>query len=572
MGGIGILLAILASQSGIPQPPESVAARVQVERLAISNGGELLTFYRQFPHHADVPVVAVLRDTMGDSADANNRLRYVWVLTDRRAPWYKHVLAALPFLYTRMPSPLPSAAHRPNPVLDLGKPADRSVAALAKSVLQTQAFDPMGVVVRTSTRSYQQNEEFRRQTRVAEALATLADTQPFESSPLSTQDMQTLRARLLLSTKTLGGWVGEEGLARVYATDVTQVEEMRGHNWDLLRQAAELNGLEFEPIRLAGGPPAHALLWVSKEDVETNTVNKQFHGRFLGIAKPWGDQRLTAWKGYTEIRQWLGQPTEMIPLALYSLDHPKVPQLVADMRDSFAPGRREMVRRAVTDATAGVLGVTRTANIGLFAASYTYGFISSRWGASNNRSRRVRSYAELRARLAIDTTLNPELRNELARRADWLAMNPFEDSLDNKIKIARLQHAALVKWAQSPQGAPAELNKDRREELALLRRSEEQRVWATTARLATAGLYKKRAPDVPQSYQELDERRRVATYRRLIEQLAESGPHPEVSFNAAEVRAAIAELKRLRPDDATLAALMDRISLGGDDAAVGGSH
>ena len=157
MGVAGLLLAILATSTRAPHP-----ASVRVDHLAAAGGAELLTLYRTVPNHAEIPVLAVLRDTMGDSNLANNRLRYVWILTGRRAPWYRHALAALPFFYTRMPARPPSPYEKPSPVLDLGKPADRSVASLARSLLQTQAFDPMGAVVRTSTRSYQMNEEHRR--------------------------------------------------------------------------------------------------------------------------------------------------------------------------------------------------------------------------------------------------------------------------------------------------------------------------------------------------------------------------------------------------------------------------
>jgi hypothetical protein len=557
MGGIGSILAILVSFNGIP---DTGAASTRVDRVAVNGGGELLTLYRQVPNHSEVPVVAVLRDTMGDGEPANDRLRYVWILTDRRAPWYKHALAAIPFLYTRSPSRLPSPKHRPSPVLDLSKPGDRSVASLAKTLLQSQAFDPMGAAVRTSTRSYRMNEEYRRQTRVTEAMTALSDLERSGGpSLIDKQDLQQLRARLLLSTKTLGGWVQESGLPRVYTNDVLKIEEMRGHNWDLLRQSAELNGLSFEPVRLAGGPPSHAMLWVAKSDLTASAATRKFHGKFLKISSPWGDEKLLNWKGFTAKREWDGQEAEMIPLALYALDHPKIPHLVADMRDAFAPTRREMFRRAVTDTTAGVLGLSGTGNLGLYAASFGWSFVSNRWGAANNRAWRVRSYSELRYRLAIDTSLDPALRQDLEKRAEWLAMNPFEESVENEIKIAKIQQAALVEWAGSPKAA-LKLNKDRREELALLRRSDEQRVWASTARIASLGLYRKRALDVPASYAELDQRRRVATHAKFLTRMLEKGdPHPEVAWNANEVRAAVSELGRLRPQDPEIVALVNRV-------------
>jgi hypothetical protein len=559
MGGIGVLLAILVSSAGTPQSP---FRPIRVDRIAINGGGgELLTLYRQIPNHAEVPVVSVLRDTMGDADPANDRLRYVWILTDRRARWYQHALAALPFFYTRMPAPMPSPDRKPGPALDLGKPVDRSVAMLAKGLIQTEAFDPLGALVRSSTRSYHLNEDFRRQNRVAEALIALSDLdQPSTpNASLPAQDVERLRARLLLSTKTFGGWVDDRGLPLVYSADVTRIEEMRGHNWDLLRQAAELNGLEFEPLKLAFGPPSHAILWVARSDVKSNPASKHFNSKFLKISSPWGDTRLMNWKGYSATKMWDGQPTEMIPLAVYSLDHPKVPHLVADMRDGFAPTRREMFRRAVTDATAGVLGISSTANLGLFAAAFAWEFISSRWGAPNDRSWRVRSYAELRYRLAIDTTLDPALRKDLSKRANWLTMNPFEESLDSEIRAAKIQHAALVKWAESPK-ARAQINKDRREELALLRRSDQQRAWASATRIATLGFYRGRASDTPETYTELDSRRTVATQTQFLERMIGSNnPHPEVSSNANAIRNAIYELGRLKPNDPKVIDLVNKV-------------
>ena len=46
-------------------------------------------------------------------------------------------------------------------------------------------------------------------------------------------------------------------------TASAQTEETRGHNWELLRQRAEANGLYFEPLGLTASR-THALLWVSR--------------------------------------------------------------------------------------------------------------------------------------------------------------------------------------------------------------------------------------------------------------------------------------------------------------------
>lgn len=563
MGGTWLLLAVLASSSPAPEPSLALPRpSVRLERVTTPNNGELITLYRSTGSGQQIPVLAVLRDSLGANS---GRLRYVWVLTARKPAWYQYVLAGIPYFYTRMPAGLPSANKKPGPILDLDKPADKSVAKLAASLLQTQAFDPLGPIIRTPTRSFHQNAENRQQVQVAEALAAISELDNANTSP----EWQQVRARLLLSTKTFGGWVQDRSLPTVNAKDITRIEEMRGHNWDLLRQSAEANGLVFQPIRLAGGPPSHAILWASQADVQSSAPSRPFHAKFLKIASPWGDERLQHWTGHVETRDWDGDRVSMIPLALYSLDHPKVPFLLADMRDGFGPQRREIFRRAITDTTAGVLGVSKTANLGLFAGIFAWQFITSRWGAANDRSWRVRSYAELRYKLALDTTVEPALRRDLAKRTNRLDMNPFSDSLERQAKIAAIQHEALLKWALSDKGAAKSLNKDRREELALRDRSEGKRIWASVERIGTFGLYRQRAADVPASYARLAELRTVEAHRRLLEDLLEKGgSHPEVAWNLDAVRNAVFELGQLRPSDPEIGAMVNKFlkQIGSEEA------
>ena len=137
----------------------------------------------------------------------------------------------------------------------------------------------------------------------------------------------------------------------------------RGHNWELLRQRAEANGLYFEPFGLNGSATL-AMLWIAKEDVDDAHT---FDGRFLEIANPYRDERLQSWKGYTTWREG----RELIPLALYSLEHPKVPLLLADFRNTRAPRRREMTRHAAVDLLSGVIGFSRWEEWPILTASWT---------------------------------------------------------------------------------------------------------------------------------------------------------------------------------------------------------
>ena len=104
------------------------------------------------------------------------------------------------------------------------------------------------------------------------------------------------------------------------------------------------------------------MLWVAKTDLASRQGHA-YNGRFLNIADPWTDKRLLNWKGYSDNRYFDAEGrsvpaetagarmVEMIPLALYGLDNPKIPMLLVDFRDTLNPKKREMSRRVLEDVT-----------------------------------------------------------------------------------------------------------------------------------------------------------------------------------------------------------------------------
>jgi hypothetical protein len=78
-------------------------------------------------------------------------------------------------------------------------------------------------------------------------------------------------------------------------------------------------------------------------------AGRRFDKRFLNIATPWRDQRLLSWNSYTQTvyldadNNRVPKDTpgahkdELIPLALYGLDHPKIPILLVDFRAQLNP-------------------------------------------------------------------------------------------------------------------------------------------------------------------------------------------------------------------------------------------
>jgi hypothetical protein len=552
-----VLVLLLSGALAAAQP---VKSPYFLEREPVNGGAELITLFGHQPDQAgegpdlQVPLLTVLRDTLGDDDSNNDRLRYVWILTSTRPTPVQRAASAMSVLWFRAGS-RQHDNRVPAPVLDLGSPANGVWTNLLGDSLQATQFDPLGMAVRASTRSYRGNFSDYRKLQLFQALGVLDGLEQEQAgdSLLSASDFRELYSRLSLSDRTLGGLVREQNLSRFYDRETARIQEMRGHNWELLRQRAELCGLYFEPLALPGDTPLGALLWVAQEDLE-HRADRSFDGQFLHIADPWTDERLQRWTGYTELRYLdpenrvvspdtpEARPVEMIPLAFYSLDHPRVPLLLADFRDQLKPKRREMFQQAVTVVVTSVLGITRFGNWPFFATESAWTFVRGRHGAAVNRSARLRAYSEARAFLAVDTKLDPKLKGELLSRLDHLALNPLENGAAAEAKLAREQYNALVKYAQSPGGLAAKLERDRRKELASYTQSRARRMFSAFGHLFNHGPRIELEKPDPVLLSKLDERRRELYHQRFLEQLLASSPRPDVVGNIDEIRRSIEAL------------------------------
>src|ERR1044072_3457203 len=154
------------------------------------------------------------------------------------------------------------------------------------------------------------------------------------------------------------------------------------------------------------GQPTHALVWIAKSDLATQ-ANREFNKRFLNIASPWNDERLRNWDGYSRtiyvddenrpVRsdEPGARKLEMIPLALYGLNHPKIPALLIDFRHSLNPKKREVSRRVLNDAARNVLSISSLGNLPYFVGRKAYDFITGQRGMDINQPTRLQGYSEL---------------------------------------------------------------------------------------------------------------------------------------------------------------------------------
>lgn len=549
---------VVEGQQSALNPPEQF---FRLERTPVAGGAELLTIFgrldglpREREESSEVPLVSVLRDTLGDDDPENDRLRYVWMLTYTRPTLLQRMASGVPFLYSRVGNrKSASGKSPPPPIINLAR-TDREVwNKLFWATLQNIFLDSYGFPLKAASRSYRRNLDDYRKAHVTRALAILSlyEAETGATPLFTSEEMQVIQARLMLTEKTLGGIVDDIFLQRVYAKETTLAKDVRGHNWELLRQRAESEKLYFEPLELPDGSATHAILWVARPDLVTYR-DRPFKSRFLNIANPWRDDRLRYWQGYVETRYFDAdnrpvepetpgaRPVQMIPLAIYGLDHPKIPILLVDFRDGMNPKWREISRRVLEDVTRTVLSFSRFGDIPYFLSRAVYDFATGRRGMDVNQPSRLRTYSQLKLLLSLDASLDPEFRDEVNARLERVSSNPRENGMEAEAGIARAQYRALMAYAQKPDGLPARIEQDRREELAdYQKRGQAAKVITRLANILSFGLYTRRAEVTPDFNERLDKARRMTYYKRFLREAARRTPQIEVVYKIEDVRRAL---------------------------------
>ncbi len=571
-------------------PPRTSDVQFREERMPIVGGAELVTIFGKLdglksPSSTapEVPLLSVVRDTLTDNDAENDRLRYVWVLTYTQPNLMKRIASAIPFLYQHVGNQTRASNGPPKPILDLANPSLRTWNHFFWTGMQRVFLDSYGIPIKASTRTYRRNASDYRSGHVLQALSILdsyeklrqrsrddnellalgsstnsvnangsvADTSTplsYELTPaFSPGEMLELRARLILSNSTFGGLLGPDKFAgTVIKRTMTSVDNA-GHNWEMLRQRAEAEGLYFEPLTMPDGRATHAILWVAKSDLQAQP-NREFHDRFLNIANPWKDKRLRNWDGYSRVSYFdnesrraaatdpKARPIEMIPLALYGLDHPKIPALLIDFRDNLNPKKREMSRRFFTDVTKNIFSLSNFGNLPYFAGKSFYDFVTGRRGMDVNQPTRLRSYSELKLLLSFNSSLEPKLRDEIEQRIQTVSLNPLNNNNVSEVQLARQQYDALIDFARRPDGLSAKIERDRRAEMATLEHGRTARFFFNLGNVLTFGRYVHREEATPELYRRLENARRVERHTQFLAEVARSSPQAEVAWDVDMVK------------------------------------
>ncbi|MBV9404460.1 MAG: hypothetical protein JO211_03880 [Acidobacteriaceae bacterium] len=530
----------------------------------VANTAQLLTLFSrsQQPGLAgDVPLVAVLRDTLGDANPENDRVVYVWLLTYSHLNIGQRILSAVPFFYWRVGKGSETASARDtHPFFDMTAPQHPVLTEAGRDLLQWTTLDPMTMPVRASSRAYRTNQLDYERLHLGEAISYLREA-PFGDgeSALTRTQLDSVIARLELRKRLLGGLVEESRVARVGEEAGFEQERIRSRNWELLRQCAERSGLLFEPIDLGGTTGEYAILWyplhgsAAPAGTSLGPVWK-----LLNIHDPWSDDRLKKWKGPVYRRdldengaflhEGMTSATqiELVPLGVYSLNYPRLPLLLIDFRDRLHVRRHEMTQRSINEITAGLIGVSHFTNWYYYIGADMYDFVVARHGAAMNQAARLDSYSEFRSALALDQQLDPKLREQIQSHVTSLDVNPMEASPAHELEAARARDA-LLETKAADGTLMARLDKQRRAELAYLAESKTARVASGILHGATFGVYTHRAKADDENIVRLDAYRRLDYQLQLLESLVAAGTQPEIAYDSSRIRASVSEVRTLMP-------------------------
>jgi hypothetical protein len=504
-----------------------------------------------------VPLVSVLRDTLGDTDPRNDRLLYVWLLSYVHPNVTQYMLSAMPFFYWKIGEGSGGAPRSVSPLLNLTTPERSVVSGIGRQILQTGLLDPSVTPLRATSRAYRGNASDYQRLKLEQTATYLRRAPVLPEGGLSQTELDTVVARLELRKRLLGGLVTGKDVVPAGAEVEYAQERTRSRNWEVLRQCAERTGLIFEPLTLAGGPERYGILWFpSGATAPAPGSSLRPIWKLLNLRNPWKDKRLKNWDGPSYLRAFdangallpIGsngvRQQQLIPLGVYSLDYPTAPLLMVDFRGSLHLRRHEMTQRAINDATAGVIGISHFSNWYYYAAADLYNFVVSRHGAATSESARLDCYSQFRASLALDRSLNPALRSQMQSRINSLVFNPLENAPGKALRLSQAHYQMLL--ARAEDGKLLErISDERRSELADFGESRHARFARIFLHDASLGVYTHRVKPSRENLTALDRERRVLYQLNFLDSLAAAGTAPEVTDSAERIRTSIADLRDL---------------------------
>lgn len=509
----------------------------------------------------DIPLVALLRDTLGSYDPESSRLTSVWLLDYAHPGMAKRILSAVPFFYWHGGDGSKSpAAQYPKPLFDLTAPQHPVLTSVGRDLLQWTALDPRMMPVRATSRAYRSNALDDERLHVETAISYLrAAPTASDGSAITETERNTVIARLELRKKLLGGLVSSNRVKKLGEESGFESERIRSRNWELLRQMAEKTGLVFEPLTLSENTQEYAMLWFpSSRMAPRNGTDLKPIWKLLNIRDPWSDDRLRAGRG--SLQYWrafdsdgsllpLGQSSTatelMSPLGVYSLTYPRVSLLLVDFRDQVHIRRHEMTQRSINEITAGVIGISHFTNWYYYAGADIYDFVAGRHGAALDQAERLDAYSRLRTDVTLDNEMDDRLRKAIQGRLDNVSVNPLEAAPQREMHNAEIRYAGLQQEYGDEGEVAALIDHQHRAEISDFGKSTAHREWDLFFHVATFGIYRDR--ESQDTIAKLRTYRHVEAQLAFLDSLAATGTKPEVAWDPARIASSVNELATLMP-------------------------
>jgi hypothetical protein len=117
-----------------------------------------------------------------------------------------------------------------------------------------------------------------------------------------------------------------------------------------------------------------------------------------------------------------------------------------------------------------------------------------------------------------------------------VSLNPLENDLAAEASVARQQYKALLEYAKQPDGLPAILDRDRREEMVPLGHGKTKQILFRLANILSFGKYTHREAPSPEMETRLDIARRLSYHTRFLQIVSRSSGQTDVAWNLDEVK------------------------------------
>jgi len=537
----------------------------------VANGAEILTLFVSQPSDENknreagtVPILAVLRDSLGDPEHRTDRLRYVWILSSSRPTFQQEALSAIPFFHWHVNGRKLQPEQVPRPVVDLGNPTQHFKRQFWSEVIEFSTSHLLASPLRALPKPYLSNHSDHVRLKIIEAVSILQRAGVSEGEPLSRNELDTIIGRLILSKTVFGRLTPNAELPNVQRAADVRRETSRARNFELLRSSAERVGLYFEPINLGGESATAAdsdygLLWFplyrSYEISGTALADKTWH--LLQISNPANGRHLIEAETYRQVRS-LDQygrllaagedgpaTIELVPIAMYSLTYPRMPLLLIDFLHPTRIRHKELTQRLVREIGGAGLYASSFPGWAFSGALGLYQYIKRQQGSPTDEQARLDCYSKARMDLALSSSLDADFRSSAQARLNEISINPLDSAVDQELAAANISYSLLMQAAASPNQVPEKLDKDRRQELASFGASNATKLRTQFLRYVTLGLYTRRAQAAPNTIESVRQTRRVNDLLNALNHVGSEKSRSELTFNTSKIVSTIQELSTL---------------------------